>query len=185
MTDAPVPPEPTTRKQSERMRGFQLRLPNRLYADLEVLALRDGRSVANLLRFIAEEYVETEHAIDRRNVPVVADLSEYAPPIEAQGLKLTPHAHQLVAMFAHRNDPDFYYEAANDLREREYLRLRDDGVYASTVLGFQTLMQPPAQEFLRKKRRAAFATFLAESKKAGKVRSEEPIPQTMAGREQQ
>jgi hypothetical protein len=182
LTDVLTPLEHTNRhrEQSERMRGFQLRLPNRLYADLEQLAIRDGRSVANLLRFIAEEYVETEHAIDRQNVPMVADLSEHAPPIEAQGLKLTPQAHQIVAMFAHRNDPDFYYEAANDLREREYLRLRDDNVYASTELGFQMLMQPPAQEFLRKKRRAALAAFLAEGRKTEKVRregSEEPIPQ--------
>jgi predicted DNA-binding protein len=49
------------REQSERMRGFQLRLPNRLYADLEQLAIRDGRSVANLLRFIAQRYVDEQN----------------------------------------------------------------------------------------------------------------------------
>jgi hypothetical protein len=154
MPDDPIAPL-GPRNEETRMVAFQIRLPRRLLTELEEFARRDGRSVANLLRHVAERWVEEERALNAQSLAVPADLSENAPPVDEFGTRLTTQAAYIARLFLHQSDAEGWREVTRDLTERGYLRKRNDGVFVSTQVGWQLMTQPPAQDFLRRQRRAA------------------------------
>jgi metal-responsive CopG/Arc/MetJ family transcriptional regulator len=50
------------KKPGEPMKSFKIRLPEALLADLEEFASRDHRSIANFVRKILDNFIQSERA---------------------------------------------------------------------------------------------------------------------------
>ena len=67
-------------KPKERMVSLQVRFPKALLVDLEEIALKDGRSLAGLLRRAAELYVRNRRLQEAVHGKAPDDFSDLLPP---------------------------------------------------------------------------------------------------------